>query len=278
MPFDKLSLKDLKEIAKQHKNLIKGYTSMGKEELVKTLKKHLKMDRTGAVTVKVAGGKLKSNKEVKHEFHHPKEFVGGAIDTAIDSLHSLKEKLLEKVDKLTGGQLPSSVTDKLEDLKIEGGKIEGGKIKLKHVVHRVGNVLSGSTGNKYGDIGVAAGDTALSTGGENTQEQSQHLADTYACNTAKDAKTKKLCNKKQAKDAGSMFGGAVGDDKIDWEDMKWGSFTEQLQQWNRTHPKKQMKDLRELAEYVRADPSKFKPKTKKRADFYINVIAKKKSK
>jgi hypothetical protein len=75
-----------------------------------------------------------------------------------------------------------------------------------------------------------------------------------------------------------MFGGAVGDDKIDWEDMKWGSFTEQLQQWNRTHPKKQMKDLRELAEYVRADPSKFKPKTKKRADFYINVIAKKKSK
>ena len=113
--------------------------------------------------------------------------------SAKPSLEEMKKRLLSKVDKLSGGQLPSSVTDKLQDLEIKGKGVE------------------------------------------------------------------------------------EDDDKIDWEDMKWGSFTEQFKQYNRTH-KKQMKDLKELAEHVRADPSKFKPKTKKRADFYINVILKKKSK
>ena len=65
-------------------------------------------------------------------------------------------------------------------------------------------------------------------------------------------------------------------DKIDWEDMKWGSFTEQLQQYNRTHAKP-MKDLKQLAEHVLANPQNFKDKTKKRARFYLNVILKKKS-
>ena len=110
--------------------------------------------------------------------------------------------------------------------------------------------------------------------GGDTQAQSKDLANTYACNYSKDPDVKRICNKKAAKAAA---GQGIGDDKTDWEDMKWGSFTEQLQQYNRTH-KKQMKDLKELAEHVRANPSKFQPKTKKRADFYINVISKKKSK
>ena len=37
----------LKEHAKQHRDLIKGYSKMGKEELVKVLNKHLKIDKKG---------------------------------------------------------------------------------------------------------------------------------------------------------------------------------------------------------------------------------------
>jgi len=259
MPFDKLSLKELKEHAKQHKDVIKGYTKMGREDLAKIMKKYLKMSKKGEVTKKIIAKKeavvkkedakkierniqpivalkykpyvqdlttaSKALSEEELEFAHAavdllipiiREEHGGVMETMLfkgfiadqlrkskvpqglgvsakPSLEEIKKRLLSKVDKLSGGQLPSSVTDKLQDLEIEGKGVE------------------------------------------------------------------------------------EDDDKIDWEDMKWGSFTEQFKQYNRTH-KKQMKDLKELAEHVRADPSKFKPKTKKRADFYINVILKKKSK
>lgn len=275
MPFDKLSLKELKELARQHKDVIKGYTKMGREDLLKLMKKQLKMDRKGEVTKKVSGGELKTMKEVKHEFEHPKEFVGEGVSEK-PSLEELKKKLLSKVDKLSGGQLPSSVTDKLEDLEIKGTGHRLFKGKAGKKIHHVGAIMTGShsTGSKYGDIGVAAGTTLAGDYGADTQGQSKDLAQTYACNYSNDPDVKRACNKKAAK---SAMGMGIGDDKTDWEDMKWGSFTEQLQQYNRTH-KKQMKDLKELAEHVRANPSKFQPKTKKRADFYINVISKKKSK
>lgn len=275
MPFDKLSLKELKELAKQHKDVIKGYTKMGKEDLVKLMKKQLKMDRKGEVTKKVSGGKLKTMKEVKHEFEHPKEFVGEGVSEK-PSLEELKKKLLSKVDKLSGGQLPSSVTDKLEDLEIKGTGHRLFKGKAGKTIHRIGGIMTGSksTGSTTGDIGVAATTALAGDHGGDTAAQSKDLAQTYTCNTSSNPDVQRACNKKAAKAAMGM---GIGDDKTDWEDMKWGSFTEQLQQFNRTH-KKQMKDLKGLAEHVRANPSKFQPKTKKRADFYINVILKKKSK
>ena len=57
MPFDKLSLKELKEHAKQHKDVIKGYTKMGREDLAKIMKKYLKMSKKGEVTKKIIAKK-----------------------------------------------------------------------------------------------------------------------------------------------------------------------------------------------------------------------------
>jgi len=60
---------------------------------------------------------------------------------------------------------------------------------------------------------------------------------------------------------------------IDFEDMKWGSFSKQLQAYNSQHKKKL--DLHNFAMMILANPKKFQKRTKKRARFYINVILKK---
>lgn len=60
---------------------------------------------------------------------------------------------------------------------------------------------------------------------------------------------------------------------IDFEDMKWGSFSKQLQAYNSQHKKKL--DLHNFAMMILANPDKFQERTKKRARFYINVILKK---
>lgn len=110
MPFDKLSLKELKELAKQHKDLIKGYTKMGKEDLVKIMKKHLKRDRKGIVTIKGEKPKVEEEK--------PEKVVGASVQDRVASLQS-------RIDKLKGGQLPSSVREKLEgmEMKLKGGTV-----------------------------------------------------------------------------------------------------------------------------------------------------------
>ena len=60
---------------------------------------------------------------------------------------------------------------------------------------------------------------------------------------------------------------------IDFEDMKWGSFSKQLKVYNTQH--KQNLDLHNFAMMILANPDKFKERTIKRARFYINVILKK---
>jgi hypothetical protein len=60
---------------------------------------------------------------------------------------------------------------------------------------------------------------------------------------------------------------------IDFEDMKWGSFSKQLKVYNTQHKKNL--DLHNFAMMILANPDKFKERTIKRARFYINVILKK---
>ncbi len=85
-----------------------------------------------------------------------------------------------------------------------GGKLFHGK--AGHIVHHIGTVMSGHTGSRAGDIGIASGTTVVSNPGASTSEQSQQLADTYACQHATDPKVKKACAKKDMKD---FAGGAV---------------------------------------------------------------------
>ena len=64
--------------------------------------------------------------------------------------------------------------------------------------------------------------------------------------------------------------------KIDWEDIKWGSFTKQFEEYKRQHPNSKIDDLEHFAESILANPEDYKKSTLKRARFYINVLSKKK--
>ena len=64
--------------------------------------------------------------------------------------------------------------------------------------------------------------------------------------------------------------------KIDFEDINWGSLTEQMKAYNSQHSKDM--DLEGFAKMIIADPSKFQKKTLQRARFYINVLLPKKKK
>ena len=67
-------------------------------------------------------------------------------------------------------------------------------------------------------------------------------------------------------------------DEIDFDDIKWGSFTKQFEAYNRT-AKNKMKDLSAFARMILDAPKdKFSDTTRKRANFYLNVLAKKGSK
>jgi len=67
-----------------------------------------------------------------------------------------------------------------------------------------------------------------------------------------------------------------GLEKIDWEDIKWGSFTKQFEEYKRQHPNSKIDDLEHFAESILANPEDYRKTTLKRARFYLNVLMKKK--
>lgn len=71
-----------------------------------------------------------------------------------------------------------------------------------------------------------------------------------------------------------VYGEGMDEPPIDWEDIKWGSFSKQFKEYNRT-AKKPLKDLEKFANMIMKTPEKFKPRTLKRARFYLNVLLKK---
>ena len=63
-------------------------------------------------------------------------------------------------------------------------------------------------------------------------------------------------------------------DKIDFDDIKWGSFTKQFKEYNR-NAKEKVKDLSAFARMILDAPEdKFSNTTRKRANFYLNVLKK----
>jgi hypothetical protein len=69
---------------------------------------------------------------------------------------------------------------------------------------------------------------------------------------------------------------ATGINKVDWEDIKWGSFTNQFEEYKRQHPNSKIDDLEHFAESILANSQDYKKTTLKKARFYLNVLAKKK--
>jgi len=60
---------------------------------------------------------------------------------------------------------------------------------------------------------------------------------------------------------------------VDWEDIKWGSFTNQYKVWKIRHPEyTHINSLDDFARMILEAPQAFKPITLKRARFYLNVL------
>ena len=66
-------------------------------------------------------------------------------------------------------------------------------------------------------------------------------------------------------------GYSIMSDEIDYDKMKWGSFTKQF---NASKKKLGVKDLGEFADHIISNPAKFAKKTLQRANFYKNVLEK----
>ena len=65
----------------------------------------------------------------------------------------------------------------------------------------------------------------------------------------------------------------VSSKPVDWEDIKWGSFTNQFKVWKVRHPEyTHINSLEDFAEMIVGAPQVFKPITVKRARFYLNVL------
>ncbi len=75
-----------------------------------------------------------------------------------------------------------------------------------------------------------------------------------------------------------MEGTGVNEDDIDFDDIKWGSFTEQFNRFRNKHKKTSIKDLEDFAKMLLKDPKKYNKTTIKRARFYLNVLLPKKNK
>jgi hypothetical protein len=63
-------------------------------------------------------------------------------------------------------------------------------------------------------------------------------------------------------------------DKIDFEDIKWGSFTEQFKRFKQQHPSSHIHDLGSFADMILRNPEDYAKRTIKRARFYKNVLEK----
>ena len=65
------------------------------------------------------------------------------------------------------------------------------------------------------------------------------------------------------------------EEAIDFDKLKWGSFTKQMKDFQKKHPNK-VKDLKQFSEFVLKNPDEFIKRTADRARFYQNVILPKK--
>jgi len=65
--------------------------------------------------------------------------------------------------------------------------------------------------------------------------------------------------------------------KVDWEDLKWGSFTNQFHRFQHENPDSGIHDLADFARMILENPEDYRKTTKNRARFYLNVLLKQKS-
>ena len=169
----------------------------------------------------------------------------------------------------------------------QGGRLTSGRgIKHSHNLKMKGRGYSG-LGDKggYGSQGAGIGEEVKKHDFWEAIHQSQieggydaaarQMARQHQVEEAYDLATKAA--RGELNSMYSMSGSGVKDgDEIDWDDIKWGSFTAMFKKFKRSNPhNKKVKDLKDFAEMINGDSNKYSKAAAKKANFYLNVLSKK---
>ena len=271
MKLDDLKLDHLKEIAREHK--LKGFSTMKKPDILKHVRKHL------GSRVKVVNGRPtmegKGKKERCWDGYEPAE------GRKPFSKGSCKKSEGGSVIATAKGEGNGEVSDRLRKLV---DRLKGGNIQVAEGKENVTNTKGGAIAGKMTESEIA-----------NKHPPGTSKAHIKAMKKNMDAGMSFKAAHDKADEDGfppNIGGGAIrmpmrggdvksdedDDDPIDWDDIKWGSFTEQLKQYNKRHKNKFTGDkaLCDFADMTLSNKSKYSTTTKRRASFYLNVLAKKK--
>jgi hypothetical protein len=60
--------------------------------------------------------------------------------------------------------------------------------------------------------------------------------------------------------------------RIDFSKIHWGALTKDYEKYMRAHPRSHIYSLEDFANYVLSHTSKFTPTTRRRAQFYFNIL------
>jgi len=234
-------------------------------------------------TLNYPGARTSHSRELSRNFfdtarQHVHDRVQGQAETHTDRIFGDRDNMYEGAPELSEiskprkhkriGEAPiGSPADRLNlDLpmrkKARGGKLLG---LLKKFVKNVkdgkikGGQVSESVKHKARDLVV---------GGAN-MTKTNYLTPCwrgYESVPGKEVYTKGSCRK--------IGGKGADDDDIDFDDIKWGKFSDQLNRYN-SQNKKDL-DLCQFADLILSNPKKYTMTTQRRARFYKNVLAKKK--
>ena len=251
MKFEEQSLQTLRDLAKSKKGHpgVKGFSTMKKGDLVATLKKHFKI-KGGALEEKSSRKQCiegLSTRKVSFDGLEESYDRGiGAHKSNPASVRNTKGEKNKPGPKMPKEQWACARAKKLsekgssagydEDL-VKGGAVAEKKSAIKRIVAAIDRIHAKIGKSKGGQISEKVKDMA-----------------------------------KNIDVAGT--GVKDGEDDIDFDDIKWGKFTDQLDRYN-SQNKKNL-DLCQFADLILKDQKKFSTTTQRRARFYKNVLAKKK--
>lgn len=253
MKLEDLRVPHLQDLARQ--NNLKGFTRMGKPELVKHIRKNVK-GRLKMVDGRPRMISSSAPEAGKVTFQDP---------SPVETTLSLRQRADALAKKIMGGMLADDVPPTPE---------------IKRRIDEAMSPLT-PTPKKRGrpPTKVKSPSTEISSDiGSFPSGVSTHL-DTVYSTSPPPSTAPSLVPSGVSTLIDPTITGEGMEDEVDWDDIKWGSFTEQLKRYNQMNPDAPIegeKALCKFAEMILSDKSKYSTKTRRRANFYLNVLAKKK--
>lgn len=253
MKIEELNLQSLRDLAKSKKGHpgLRGFSTMKKGDLAAALKKNFKV-KGGALEEKAIG-------------------TGRSKDPFKELQAQLKAKSGPKVKKTTKKTIKE---EKKEEEEEPIGDLEEFEYPPMRFYPELGIKKKLTEGQaKY----FADRKREKESEGSGIRHHVQRVIDGIKKIKSMGAKGGQISEKvKDMAQSIDVSGKGVGDDDddIDFDDIKWGKFTDQLDRYN-SQNKKNI-GLCQFADLILRNPKKYTVTTQRRARFYKNVLAKKK--